>query len=69
MATVAKPRGGVVERTGTGLPNVASADIQLPAVRDYEQVDNEIISTMSPTAGWFMALGGAILCMLIGATT
>ena len=31
-------------------PNIASADVQLPAVKDYEQVDNEISATLSPTA-------------------
>ncbi|HEX8851139.1 MAG TPA: NrfD/PsrC family molybdoenzyme membrane anchor subunit, partial [Gemmatimonadaceae bacterium] len=50
-------------------PNVASADIQLPAVRDYEQVDREIASTLSPTFGWFGALGVAILLFLWGAGT
>jgi molybdopterin-containing oxidoreductase family membrane subunit len=69
MATSAHPRGpGARTQDRTQLPNVASADIQLPAVRDYEQVDNEIIATMNPTGGWFAALGAAILCMLIGAS-
>src|SRR5829696_9545123 len=49
------------------LTNVPSANIQLPAVADYEQVDNEIIGTLSPTPGWFGALGVAILMMLWGA--
>jgi hypothetical protein len=53
----------------TPRPNIASADVQLPGVRDYEQVDNEIIGTMTPTAGWFGALGLAIACMLIGASS
>ena len=51
MATIARP-GTVVTR-----PNVASANVQLPGVRDYEQVDNEIAATLQPTAGWFAALG------------
>ena len=66
MATLARPAGD--QGDGYRMPNIASADVQLPAVRDYEQVDNEITSTMHPTAGWFMALGAAILCMLIGAS-
>src|SRR3712207_907943 len=49
------------------LSNVASANVQLPAVADYEQVDNEIIGTLSPSPGWFAALGVAILLMLWGA--
>ena len=40
-------------------PNIASADVQLPGVRDYEQVDNDIIGTLKPTAGWFAAFGVA----------
>jgi molybdopterin-containing oxidoreductase family membrane subunit len=67
MATIARPVGGAAD-DGFRRPNIATADVQLPGVRDYEQVDNEIISTMRPTAGWFAALGAAILCMLIGAS-
>ena len=63
MATVARP--------GTALapsrPNVASANVQLPGVRDYEQVDTEIAATLKPTAGWFGALGLAIAMFLWGA--
>ena len=40
MATMAKP----VEEPRR--PNIATADVQLPAVRDYEQVDREIIRTL-----------------------
>jgi molybdopterin-containing oxidoreductase family membrane subunit len=49
-------------------PNIASAEVQLPAVKDYEQVDREISGTLHPTVGWFAALGVAILCLLIGIT-
>src|SRR3954447_1797353 len=57
------------EPSRTGMrPNVASADVRLPAVRSYEQVDREIAATLHPTLGWFALLGTAILCMLIGAT-
>ena len=48
-------------------PNIASADVQLPGVTDYEQVDNEIIATLSPTKGWFGALAVAIALFLMGA--
>src|SRR6185436_3929384 len=54
---------------GTARPNVASADVRLPSVRSYEQVDREIIATLRPTLAWFAALGIAIFCMLIGAST
>jgi Ni/Fe-hydrogenase subunit HybB-like protein len=47
--------------------NIASADIPLPAVRDYEQVDREIAGTLAPTFGWFGALGVAVLLFLWGA--
>ena len=32
-------------------PNVASANIQLPAVESYEQVDRDISRTLAPTKG------------------
>jgi hypothetical protein len=47
-------------------PNVPSATVRLPAVRDYEQVDHEIIGTLRPTLGWFAALGAAVLALVIG---
>jgi Ni/Fe-hydrogenase subunit HybB-like protein len=53
----------------TGRPNVASAAVRLPAVRSYQQIDDEIAGTLRPTLGWFVLLGMAILCMLIGAST
>ena len=37
-------------------PNIASADIQLPAVKDYEQVDREILQILQPTKAWFGGL-------------
>ncbi|MEP6618000.1 MAG: NrfD/PsrC family molybdoenzyme membrane anchor subunit, partial [bacterium] len=63
MATLAKPQPEHL----TG-PNVASAGNRLPSVRDYKQVDRDIIATLQPSLGWFAALGTAILCLLIGAT-
>ncbi len=59
MATVVEPLR----------PNIASADVQLPAVRDYEQVDREISGTLKPSAGWFAALGLAVALFLWGAGT
>src|SRR6478609_11991537 len=50
-------------------PNVPTAAVRFPAVRDYEQVDNEIAGTLRPTLGWFAALGIAVLCLIIGAST
>ncbi len=50
-------------------PNIPSADVQLPAVRDYEQVDREIIRTLSPSAAWFIGLATATTLMVIGAAT
>ena len=50
-------------------PNIAVAGIQLPAVKDYEQVDNEIIDTLKPTKKWFMALLLAIGCLAIGVSS
>jgi Ni/Fe-hydrogenase subunit HybB-like protein len=63
MATVVQPRRDdeLAQR-----PNVPSAGNRLPGVRDYQQVDRDIISTLRPTLGWFAALGAAVLCLLIG---
>jgi Ni/Fe-hydrogenase subunit HybB-like protein len=47
-------------------PNIAKAGLQLPAVKDYEQVDREIMATLRPTKGWFVALAIAITCLIIG---
>ena len=58
---VVAPDGEIIRR-----PNVATANVQLPAVRDYEQVDHEIIGTLHPTVAWFIALATAILFLLIG---
>ena len=63
MASVAHP-----VREGIRGPNIASADVQLPAVRDYEQVDRDIIATLGFTKKWFMGLSLAVLAMLIGAS-
>ena len=53
---------------GMPRPNIAKAGLQLPAVKDYEQVDREIIATLRPTKGWFVALVIAIICLIIGGT-
>lgn len=60
MATMAEPVGPM-------RPNIASADIQLPAIKDFEQVDREIANTLHPTKAWFLGLAVAVGCMLIGA--
>src|SRR3954471_16335210 len=62
MATSAAPRPGDSIR-----PNVASAAVRFPAVKSYEQVDHEIMGTLRPSLGWFVALGIAVLGLLIGA--
>jgi Ni/Fe-hydrogenase subunit HybB-like protein len=46
--------------------NIATADVQLPAVRSYEQVNDEIIATLRPTKAWFLGLAIAITFLLIG---
>src|SRR4051812_50076782 len=61
MATTAHPEG-------TGMrPNIPTAEVRFPAVKSYEQVDREIIGTLRPTFAWFVALGVAILALLVGA--
>jgi molybdopterin-containing oxidoreductase family membrane subunit len=66
VATIAKPyprpQDEPLER-----PNIPSANVQLPAVRDYEQVDDEVTATLHPTVAWFLGLSAAVVCMLIGA--
>ena len=64
----------VVHPTPTPTPvqtrsNIASADVQLPAVRSYEQVNDEIGATLRPTVAWFIGLAIAITFLLIGITT
>ena len=38
-------------------PTSRRPTVQLPAVKDYEQVDREILGTLQPTLGWFALLG------------
>jgi len=64
MATTTQP---VTDVELLRRPNIPSADVRLPAVRDYEQVDNEIIATLHPTGQWFLGLGVAILFLVVGA--
>ena len=54
MATLTQPMP--MSDEGFPRPNIPSADVQLPAVRDYEQVDREIIGTLHPTVAWFIGL-------------
>jgi molybdopterin-containing oxidoreductase family membrane subunit len=61
MASTVQP-AGVTPR-----PNVASANVQLPGVRDYAQVNDDIAGTLRPSGGWFIGLGVAILLFLMGA--
>ncbi len=60
MATSASPFPGGQR------PNIPSAAVKFPAIKDYEQVDREIAGTLGPSLGWFAALGIAILCLLVG---
>ena len=52
MATVAQPRPDD-DRAAPQRP--VGGRSSFPAVRDYEQVDREIIGTLRPTLGWFVA--------------
>ncbi len=61
MATMAEPVGPM-------RPNIASADVQLPAIKTFEQVDEEIANTLKPTKAWFLGLMVAVGCMLLGAS-
>jgi molybdopterin-containing oxidoreductase family membrane subunit len=61
MATLAQPVKGPMR------PNIPSADIQLPAVTSFEQVDDEIAATLGPSKGWLIGLGLSIAAMLVGA--
>jgi Ni/Fe-hydrogenase subunit HybB-like protein len=65
MATTAAPRPHR-EPSPNGRPNVPSAHVRLPAVRDYEQIDREIIGTLQPTLGWFALLAAAVIALAIG---
>ncbi len=65
-ATMATVTSSPTRPAGGPRPNIPSAGNRFPAIRDYEQVDRDIIGTLRPTLGWFAALGVAILCLLIG---
>ena len=56
MATVVQP-----SRDDARSAQHPSSGNRLPGVRDYEQVDRDIIATLRPTLGWFALLGVAIL--------
>src|SRR5258705_11130968 len=63
MATMAHPRR---DDDRARLANIPTASNRLPSVRDYEQVDRDVIATLRPTLGWFALLGIAILCLFLG---
>ncbi len=67
MATLAEP--GLDHIDGPKRPNIARAGLQLPAVKDYAQVDREIIATLRPTKAWFTLLMASITCLGIGAAS
>ncbi|MBC7790143.1 MAG: polysulfide reductase NrfD [Anaerolineae bacterium] len=46
--------------------NIPSANVQLPAVQSYTQVNDEIIATLRGTKAWFVGLGLAITALAIG---
>src|ERR1700716_130176 len=63
MATMAPPRRDDDRELR---PNIPRAGNRLPGVRDYEQVDRDVLATLRPTLGWFALLGIAILSLFIG---
>ncbi|MDQ6828401.1 MAG: polysulfide reductase NrfD [Gemmatimonadota bacterium] len=66
MASGARPLGDGPDSPRR--PNIATASVQLPAVKTYTQVNDEIIRTLRPTNAWFGAIGVAMLCLAIGIT-
>jgi len=64
MATLSQPD---FNTDGPKRPNIAKAGLLLPAVKDYAQVDREIIGTLKPTKAWFILLMTAMSCLAIGA--
>jgi Ni/Fe-hydrogenase subunit HybB-like protein len=68
MATTVAPPPTRPGDEPLGRSNIPSANVRLPGVRDYEQVDNDIISTLQPTTKWFLTLGVAVFCFLWGAS-
>ena len=49
-------------------PNVSSANVQLPAVASYTQVNDEILDTLRPTRTWFALLAIAVGMLTVGAS-
>jgi len=66
MATMAPPRPDKEHLRG---PNVATASNRLPGVKDYAQVDREILRTLQPTLVWFVLLGVSVLLVVLGGAT
>jgi molybdopterin-containing oxidoreductase family membrane subunit len=64
MSAVAKP-----EMVGDNQrPNIAKAGLQLPAVKDYAQVDREIMGTLKFSKAWFTLLLTSMGALAIGAS-
>jgi Ni/Fe-hydrogenase subunit HybB-like protein len=59
----------MVEPSGFPRPNIASADVQLPAVKTYEQVDKEVLAVLNPTKAWFGGLLLALAALGVGAAS
>ena len=48
--------------------NIPTADVRLPTVKTYAQVDHDVIATLQPTWGWFACVAVAMTCLAIGIT-
>jgi molybdopterin-containing oxidoreductase family membrane subunit len=66
MATIAGPYDGESARRGANIP---AANLPLPSVGSYEQIDREISGTLSPTVAWLIGLLIAVGFFLLGAGT
>src|SRR3972149_2060910 len=66
MATLAQP-GPVNHPDEPKRPNLPRAGFQFPAVKDYAQVDREIMRTLRPTKAGSPLLMAGVSCLAIGA--
>jgi Ni/Fe-hydrogenase subunit HybB-like protein len=62
MSSMAHPEMNEPKR-----PNIAKAGLQLPAVKDYAQVDREIMNTLKFSKSWLLLLLTAMGALAIGA--
>jgi len=47
-------------------PNVATANVRMPGITTFDQVDHDVLATLKPTLTWFLGLSAALVALAIG---